>query len=282
MQISRKTKKRRRRRIKTAFRRIRDSGTGAPLPPVMRIAHRGASGDGLAPENTLTAIEKAIEIGVDAVEIDVHLTADGEVVVIHDRTVDRTTNGSGPVDQMTLAELKRLDAGSWFTREFAGERVPTLQEVLDLVGWRALLLIEAKTEEAAERAVTIIRSMRAQSRVVMQSFLGPAVRSINRLDRRIPTAFLMTGSEANLRRRTGVVKRVLKLGANALALRYTAATPDLVQMFLSRAMGFWVYTVDEPEEMREMIEMGVGGIITNYPDRLNEVVEGYGGETVDG
>lgn len=238
----------------------------------MRIAHRGASGKGLAPENTLAAIEKAIEIGVDAVEIDIHLTADGHVVVIHDRTVDRTTNGAGPVDQMTLDELKRLDAGSWFAREFVGERVPTLQEVLDLVGWRTLVLIEAKTEEAAEKAVTIIRSMRAQSRVVMQSFLGPAVRSINRLDRRIPTAFLMTGGEATLRRQTGVVKRVLKLGANALALKYTAATPDLVQTFLSRAMGFWVYTVDEPEMMQEMIEMGVGGIITNYPDRLNQVL----------
>jgi glycerophosphoryl diester phosphodiesterase len=238
----------------------------------MRIAHRGASGKGLAPENTLAAIEMAIEIGVDSVEIDIHLTADGHVAVIHDRTVDRTTNGAGPVDQMTLDELKRLDAGSWFSDEFAGERVPTLQEVLDLVGWRTLLLIEAKTEEAAESAVTIIRSMRAQSRVVMQSFLGPAVRTINRLDRRIPTAFLMTGSEAALRRRRGVVKRVLKLGANALALKYTAVTPDLVQMFLSRAMGFWVYTVDEPDVMSEMIEMGVGGIITNYPDRLNQVL----------
>jgi glycerophosphoryl diester phosphodiesterase len=271
MQISRKPKKRRR-RIKTAFRRLRNQTTRIPLPPIMRIAHRGASGKGLAPENTLAAIEMAIEIGVDSVEIDIHLTADGHVAVIHDRTVDRTTNGAGPVDQMTLDELKRLDAGSWFSDEFAGERVPTLQEVLDLVGWRTLLLIEAKTEEAAESAVTIIRSMRAQSRVVMQSFLGPAVRTINRLDRRIPTAFLMTGSEAALRRRRGVVKRVLKLGANALALKYTAVTPDLVQMFLSRAMGFWVYTVDEPDVMSEMIEMGVGGIITNYPDRLNQVL----------
>ena len=248
------------------------------MPPVMRIAHRGASGDGLAPENTLAAIERASEIGVDAVEIDIHLTADGHVAVIHDRTVDRPPNGAGPVDQMTLDELKRLDAGGWFGKSFAGERVPTRQEVLDLVRWRALILIEAKTEEAAEQAVTIIRSERAQSRVVMQSFIGPAVRSINRLARRIPTAFLMTGSEANLRRRTGVVKRVLNLGANALALRYTAATPDLVQMFLNRAMGFWVYTVDEPEEMREMIEMGVGGIITNFPDRLNEVLSSYGQE----
>lgn len=242
------------------------------MPPLQRIAHRGASGKGLAPENTLAAFEKAIEIGCDIIEIDIHLTADNRVVVIHDRAVDRTTDGSGPVDTMTFDEIKELSAGRWFGKQFAKERIPTLEETLDLVGWRTLLLIEAKTEEAAEKAVSIIRTRRAQSRVVMQSFLGPAVRAVNRLDSRIPTAFLMTGGEAVLRRRTGVVKRVLKLGANALALKYTAATPDLVNMFLSRAMGMWVWTVDEEEEMREMIEMGVGGIITNYPDRLNSVL----------
>ena len=271
---SRKTKKRRRRIKRTAFRRLRRNGTGTPLPPLQRIAHRGASGDGTAPENTLAAIEKAIEIGVDAVEIDIRLTADNQVVVIHDRTVGRTTNGKGPVDTLTLAEVKKLDAGGWFGRNYANERIPTLEEVLDLIGWRSLLLIEAKTEEAAERAVATIRAQRAQSRVVMQSFSGTAIRSINRLDPRIPTAFLMTGGEAVLRRKTGVVKRVLKLGANALSLKYTAATPDLVNMFLGRAMGMWVWTVDHEEDMKEMIEMGVGGIITNYPDRLNGVLNG--------
>ena len=244
----------------------------SPLPPVMRIAHRGAAG--LAPENTLAAVEKALEIGVDLVEIDIHLTADGHVVAIHDWVVDRTTDGGGAVDMLTLGEIQRLDAGSWFEPAFRGERVPRLEEVLDLVDKRALLLVEAKTEEAAERTVAVVRSLRVQSYVVIQSFLGPAVRTVNRLDRRIPTAFLMTGGEAALRRKTGVVKRVLKLGANALSLKYTAARPDLVEIFLSRAMGFWVWTVDQEEDMREMVAMGVGGIITNYPDRLNRVLGG--------
>lgn len=272
MQMRSKKAGKRRRIVRTGFRRLRRRDSGTMLPPLQRIAHRGASGEGLAPENTLAAFEKAIEIGVDAVEIDVHLTADNRVVVIHDRTVDRTTDGSGPVDTMTYDEVRELSAGGWFDKQFEKERIPTLEETLDLIGWRALLLIEAKTEEAAEKAVAVIRARRAQSRVVMQSFLGPAVRAVNRLDSRIPTAFLMTGGEAVLRRRTGVVKRVLKLGANALALKYTAATPDLVNMFLARAMGMWVWTVDDPDDMREMIEMGVGGIITNYPDRLNEVL----------
>ena len=227
----------------------------------------------MAPENTLAAVQRALEIGVDLVEVDVHLTADGHPVVIHDRTVDRTTDGIGAVETMTLDRIRRLDAGSWFDPAFRGERIPTLEEALDLVYGRALLLVEVKTEEAAEHTVAAVRSLRAQSRVVIQSFLGPAVRAVNRLDRRIPTAFLMSGSEANLRRKTGVVKRVLKLGANALALKHTAAQPELVDMFLSRAMGFWVWTVDREEDMREMVNMGVGGIITNYPDRLNRVLE---------
>ena len=257
------------------FGRRRSALSGVLRPPVMCIAHRGASG--LAPENTLAAVARALEIGVDLVEIDIHLTADGHPVVIHDRTVDRTTDGTGPVDTLTLAQVRELDAGSWFGDSFKGERVPTLEEVLDLVGRQALVLIEAKTEEAAERAVAVIRALRAQSRVVMQSFHGTAVRAVNRLDRRIPTAFLMTGSEATLRRKTGVVRRVLRLGANALALRYTAARPELVQMFARRAMGFWVWTVDEEEEMREMVEMGVGGIITNHPERLRKVLEAEAG-----
>ena len=255
------------------FKRLRSRRTRQPRPPVMRIAHRGASGKGLAPENTLAAVEKALEIGVDLVEIDIHLTADGYPVVIHDRMVDRTTDGVGAVDMLSLAQVRKLDAGSWVGPAFRGERIPRFEEVLDLTRKRALLLVEAKTEEAVERAVTVVRSLRAQSHLVIQSFNGAAVRTVNRLDRRIPTAFLMSGGEAALRRKTGVVKRVLRLGANALALKYTAARPDLVAMFLSRAMGFWVWTVDEEEDMREMIEMGVGGIISNYPDRLNRVLD---------
>ena len=169
-----------------------------PPSAVMRIAHRGASGVGLAPENTLAAVEKALEIGVDLVEVDVHLTADGHPVVIHDRTVDRTTDGIGAVETMTLDQIRMLDAGSWFDPAFRGERIPTLEEALDLAHRRALLLVEVKTEEAAEAAVTAVRSLRAQSRGVIQSFLGPAVRAVNRLDRRITTAVLISGTHAPL------------------------------------------------------------------------------------
>jgi glycerophosphoryl diester phosphodiesterase len=259
------------RKRRYAFGRRKATATAHLRPPVMRIAHRGASG--LAPENTLASVKRALEIGVDLVEIDIHLTADGYPVVIHDRMVDRTTDGTGLISTMTLAQVKELDAGSWFGAEFRGEQIPTLEEVMLICRRKALVLVETKTVESAEAAAVLMRSMRAQSRVVIQSFHGAAVRSVNRLDRRIPTAFLMTGSEATLRRRTGVVRRVLKLGANALSLKYRAAQPDLVAQFLACAMGFWVWTVDEEADMRAMIEMGVGGIITNYPDRLNRILE---------
>ena len=239
----------------------------------MRIAHRGASGEGLAPENTLAAVKKALDIGVDLVEVDIHLTADRQPVVIHDQMVDRTTNGTGLVSTMTLSQIVKLDAGSWFGTQFKGESIPTLEEVIAMCRSRALVLVEAKTVDAAEAAAVRVRAMRAQSHVMIQSFHGAGIRAVNRLDKRIPTAFLMTGSEATLRRRTGGVKRVLKLGANALALNHRAAQPGLVAQFLARALGFWVYTVDEERDMRAMIEMGVGGIITNYPDRLNRVLE---------
>jgi glycerophosphoryl diester phosphodiesterase len=261
------------RQIRNPFGRRRLAGSGLLRPPLMRIAHRGASGVGLAPENTLAALEMAMKIGVDLVEIDIHLTADGHPVVIHDRSVDRTTDSTGFIDTMTLAQVRQLDAGSWFDPSYHTERIPTLEEVLDLCRRRVPVLVEAKTVESAEAAAVLIRSLRAQSHVVLQSFHGAAVRAVNRLDRRIPTAFLMSGGEAILRRKSGVIRRVLKLGANALALKYTSADPELIGMFLSRAMGFWVWTVDEEEQMREMIQMGVGGIITNYPDRLNKVME---------
>jgi glycerophosphoryl diester phosphodiesterase len=238
--------RRRRRRVKGFIRRW---GQGT-RPPVMRIAHRGASGEGLAPENTLAAIEKAMEIGVDLVEVDIQVTADGHPVLVHDRRVDRTTNGRGLVDTLTLDQVRRLDAGNGFSDRFRGEKVPTLQEAIDLVRKRAVLLIETKTEESAERAVSVIRSMRAQSYVMIQSFLAPALRAVSSLDRRIPTSFLMTGGEAVMRRPTGAVKRIHKVGANAISLHYRAARPAMIEAFLARAMGFWVWTVDEEDDMR--------------------------------
>jgi glycerophosphoryl diester phosphodiesterase len=147
------------------------------------IAHRGASG--YAPENTLAAIDLAMSSDAQMIEIDVHLSKDGHVIVIHDETVDRTTNGSGKVNEMTLDELQQLDAGSWFSDEFAGERLPTLQEVMSLIDGDKKLLIEIKSgikthQEIDRKVAEAIINADALNWCIVQSFDTPTLKEFNR------------------------------------------------------------------------------------------------------
>ncbi|HEY9089295.1 MAG TPA: glycerophosphodiester phosphodiesterase family protein, partial [Anaerolineaceae bacterium] len=137
------------------------------------LAHRGASA--FAPENTLAAFRRAVELGAHGVELDAKLSADGHIVVIHDQTVDRTTNGSGKVRQKTLAELRELDAGSKFRPAFAGETIPTLEEVLESVGRQCLVDVELTNyaspfDPLPERAAALVRRMGLQAQVIFTSF----------------------------------------------------------------------------------------------------------------
>jgi len=240
----------------------------------IRIAHRGASGAGLAPENTLAAFERAIQIGVDAVELDVRASRDGEVVVIHDPTLDRTTNHTGAVLDMTLAEIRRADAGSHAGSSFRGQRVPTLEEVLDLTRNRAIALIEIKADYLAERVLEVVDRLDAASHVLIQSFDPDTVRRVKALDPTIPTALLvgkLPTSPSRVRARR-MVKEILETGANALAVWHATLTPQFFEEMRRRAVAVWTWTVDEDVVMRDMVQLGVQGIITNYPDRLNQVL----------
>lgn len=244
------------------------------IPPV-RIAHRGASGEGLAPENTLAAFEMAIQIGVDAVEVDVHATRDNRVIVIHDATLDRTTDRFGVIRDLTYDEIKEADAGSWFGAEFKGERVPELEEVLDLARHRALLLIEIKADFLAEKVLQTVVEKDAVSQVVIQSFNQQTIRRIKLLEPSIPTALLMgnlptTPSRVRARR---MVRDVLAIGANSVGLWHNVVTPALLEEMRRRALSVWTWTVDEEIAMRDLVQMGIQGIITNYPDRLNSVLD---------
>jgi glycerophosphoryl diester phosphodiesterase len=241
----------------------------------IRIAHRGASGQGLAPENTLAAFEKAIQLGVDAVEIDVHATADSQIVVLHDAALDRTTDQSGPVHQKSLVEVKKADAGSWFSPAYAGEPVPLLEEVLDLARHRALVLVEIKADFIAEKVLKVVADMDAEDQVVVQSFNPETVRRTKLIAPAVPAALLVgklptTPSRMRARR---MVRQVLELRANALAIWHATLTPPFFEEMRRRAVGVWTWTVDEDIIMRDMALMGVQGIITNYPDRLNRVLE---------
>jgi glycerophosphoryl diester phosphodiesterase len=162
----------------------------------LNFAHRGASHE--APANTLAAFRRAVELGADGVELDVHLSKDRQLVVIHDFTLETTTNGRGLVQNHTLAELKELDAGSWFGPAFAGERIPSLQEVIEAVGQRLLLNIELKAsrhgpgsgDDLADAVVHLIEDYHLQDRVVVSSFSPLAVRRAKRTSARLSTGLL--------------------------------------------------------------------------------------------
>ncbi len=240
----------------------------------VRIAHRGASGSGLAPENTLAAFERAIQLGVDAVELDVRASRDGVLVVMHDPTIDRTTDREGPVAQLTFAQLREADAGAWFGSQFVGQRIPTLQEAFDLLRHRALAVVEIKADWLAEHVLKVAHEADVVDQIIIQSFSPETVRRSNAVDPSVPTALLLgklPTSPARMRARR-VAREVLEVGANILNVWHAALTPPFFEEMRKRGVTVWTWTVDEQAVLRDVIQMGVQGIISNYPDRLNHVL----------
>jgi glycerophosphoryl diester phosphodiesterase len=237
------------------------------IPP-LRIAHRGASGRGLAPENTLAAFEKALDIGVDMLEIDVRVTGDGQLIVLHDPSLDRTTDCEGIVREMGLDEIRQADAGD-------GERVPILGEVFDLARNRAPILLEIKSDFIAERVVQAIADAQIEEQVVVQSFNPQTVERVKRLAPHLPSSLLIgelptTPSRVRARR---LVSQVLEVGANTLSIWHATLTPSLIEEMRKRGIAVWAWTVDEEITMRDLAMMGVQGLVTNYPNVLNNVLD---------
>ncbi|MDP9383535.1 MAG: glycerophosphodiester phosphodiesterase [Chloroflexota bacterium] len=249
------------------------------------LTHRGAST--LAPENTLAALSTAVELGVDYVEIDVHMTADDELVVIHDRTVDRTTNGTGPVRTFDLWELKRLDAGSWFYRpgaipawERSLLRVPTLREALDVVRGRAGVCIEIKKPDLypglEQRLLDILHDAgmlegEAARSVMLQSFSVGSMRLLALLAPQLTRIQLVLPghsiTEGELDRLRGY--------AHGLGLHRGSVTRDLVRQAHDRDLLVHPYTVNSPEEMRRLLDLDVDGIISDNPVELKRVIREF-------
>ncbi len=249
-----------------------------PAGRVQIVAHRGASG--YAPEATLEAYRRALEMQADFVELDIHRLVDGTLVAIHDPDVKRTTNGKGKISELSLPQLKALDAGSWFNRaypdkarpEYAGLKIPTLQEVIDLVKESPVgFYLEIKHPERyppeleSELLAMIYRNgMEKRTRVI--SFSARSIGKIKMLDSSIQTGLLIS------RRGKNPVRATLRVQADELAIRHDLASAAIVGAAHETGLSVSVWTVDRESDLKQMIRMGVDRVITNYPDRLKNLL----------
>lgn len=240
-----------------------------PVRPLV-IAHRGASG--VAPENTMASFEQACEFGVDMVELDVHSSRDDRLVVIHDASTARTAKGNpqGAVAHLTLAQLKVLDVGIWKSRGFAGERIPTLDEVLAAFKGRAMLLIELKARGIEEKVAQAIREAGMEDGVMLQSFDAESVRIMRGLLPGTPAGVLYRDTwildPAGRGRR--IVEQAREVGASFAGMNVGAVSVDLVRVLKNGGLDVLAWTADDDWVFAHLIEAGVDGIITNYPERL--------------
>ena len=222
------------------------------------MGHRGAPAD--EPENTRRSFSRALTVGVAAVELDVQLTKDGRLAVIHDETLDRTTNGRGPVQDFTLAELKKLDAGR-------GEPVPSLEEVYDLVQGKAHLVVELKQPEAAGALLDFFQEHRAFEFATVISFWHPAVKALKKAEPRLNTGVLMVGCPADP---VGLARAA---NSDALILQYAYVTPELVAAAHGHGLLVYVWNIDDTNILKPYLTMNLDGIGSNRPAVLLEYLK---------
>jgi glycerophosphoryl diester phosphodiesterase len=231
---------------------------------VLLIAHRGASGH--APENTLAAFRRAVSLGATFIETDLQLSRDTRLVAIHDDTVDRTTNGHGKVHDLTLNELRRLDAGSWFGSEFSGERIPTLEDILDFSKKHDVVFyLELKPTGSWGGEHALIGALRSSgeiARTIVISFDSAVLEALRKIEPTLMTGLLFDGQMEN------PIQRAVEVGARQLAVRGDLVTPTLLAEARKQDLQVVCWTVNQPAHMRLLIEAGVAGIMSDYPDRL--------------
>jgi glycerophosphoryl diester phosphodiesterase len=231
---------------------------------VLVIAHRGASGH--APENTLAAFKRAIALGATFIETDLQLSRDARFVAIHDDTVNRTTNGHGRVHDLALADLRKLDAGSWFGSEFTGERIPTLEEILEFSKKHDVVFyLELKPGGSWGGEHALIGALRESddiARTVVISFDAGILEGLRRIEPTVMTGLLFDGQIDR------PLEKAVAVGARQLAVRGDLVTPALLADARKRDLQVVCWTVNHPAHMRMLIEVGVDGIMSDYPDRL--------------
>jgi glycerophosphoryl diester phosphodiesterase len=224
----------------------------------MIIGHRGAAG--YEPENTLLSFKKAMEIGVDWIEFDLRRSADGHIVVIHDDTVDRTTNGHGKVSDMTLAELEKLDAGK-------GQKILTFQEVFDLAKGHVKMIPEIKQEGIEWEVLDIIDRNQIVNDCIVSSFFGYSIRRCKEFNPQLQTAAIFSHLPIDFK------EEALDIMADMLFLRKDIASQALVKECHKNGFNVNIWNVDTPEEIKKYADMKPDFLSSNYPDRLKRLEE---------
>ncbi len=239
----------------------------------LNIAHRGASA--VAPENTMAAFAKAVEMGAGGIELDVRLSKDNFPVVMHDQDLDRTTTGHGPVNELTCAELKALDAGSWYSAEFKGEKIPTLEEVFNrFKSCNLLFNVELKKEidddsETEKAVIAAIVKNNLEERTLISSFNQDSLQACHKINPAIRTGLLY------LTEVTEPWHYARSLGCYSVhPLFYYLQSPELLAGFKAHNIPLYPWTVNDPEQMKYLTSEGIEAIITDYPDILRDILEG--------
>lgn len=232
------------------------------------IAHRGVSS--LAPENTMAAFTKCLEVGVKWFELDVRMLADNSLIVAHDETADRTTSGTGSFYDMTFTDLRRLDAGRWFGDQFRLERVPELTTVVELVNGTDLAVnVELKFSEGdlearqvfVETAAQMLQAVEDKRKLLVSSFSTDLLAAFSQLLPDAPIAYLTEGNgDAE-----EIADLAVKLGCQAVNPNAEGLTEEAVSTYRGRGLAVYAWTVNQEEQARELAGWGVSGIITDYP-----------------
>lgn len=242
---------------------------------IVLTGHRGAAGT--APENTLISVSKALAFGCDRIEVDVQQSKDGQVVVLHDRTLERTTNGSGFVETYTLDELKKLDAGSKFDKKFAGEKIPTLDEVFELIDGKSVFLIEIKDgsetyPDIEKHVVESIHKYNAHHWVIVHSFNDHVLEKVHQLDSTIVLHKLLIGDLPLLPLFNDGNWNSSSFASydycTEISLYYKFVTPSFIRRMHKLGKKVNVWTVNDQKQIETIMAMGADGIITNFPERV--------------
>jgi glycerophosphoryl diester phosphodiesterase len=237
------------------------------------IAHRGAKGE--APENTLAAFKLGLEQGCDGIELDIHLSKDGELIVIHDYTLDRTTDKTGSISELTLEQIKQADAGRWFHEKYAGERVPTLEEVFDLVPAEVMINVEIKHRFDRRIEPVLLELMKQKDRmhnVVVSSFHHKSLSYLKQLEPETKIGLLYDLDVVH----HAALAATIDVPVYSLHPHYKKINQADVAEAIAQGLQVYHWTINDESHMAHAIADGVSGIITDYPGKLRALLEKKG------